>query len=70
MFTFTVPVFGVALSAWMFSEAVTPRLILGVAAVVSGILIATRLSHPRLGAQPLGLAGDPAVTEAEAQPRD
>ncbi len=50
MFTFTVPVFGVVLSAWILSEAVTPRLILGVAAVVSGILIATRLSHPRLGA--------------------
>ena len=70
MFTFTVPVFGVALSAWLFSEAVTLRLILGVAAVVSGIVLATRLSHPRLGAQPLGLAGDPAVTEPETQPRD
>ena len=70
MFTFTVPVFGVGLSAWMFSEAVTPRLILGVAAVVSGILLATRLSHPRLGAQPLGLAGDPAITEPETRLQD
>ena len=70
MFTFTVPVFGVALSAWLLSEAVTARLILGVAAIVGGIVLATRLSHPRLGAQPLGLAGDPAVTEPETQPRD
>ena len=37
----------------------------GVLAVVSGILIATRLSHAKLGAQPLGLASDPAITEPE-----
>ena len=65
MFTFTVPVFGIGLSAWLFSEALTPRLILGVAAVVSGIVVATRLSRPRLAAQPLGLASDPATTQPE-----
>ena len=65
MFTFTVPVFGIGLSAWLFSEALTPHLILGVAAVVSGIVVATRLSRPRLGAQPLGLASDPATTQPE-----
>lgn len=41
VFSFTVPVFGVLLSAWLFSEAITPRLVLGVVAVTGGIALAT-----------------------------
>jgi len=42
MFAFSTPIFGVLLSAWIYDEAVTPRLILGVVAVTIGIVIATR----------------------------
>ncbi len=42
VFSFSVPMFGMLLSAWLHSEAVTPRLILGVIAVISGISLATR----------------------------
>jgi len=42
VFSFTVPIFGVLLSSWLFGEALTPRLILGVLAVTGGITLATR----------------------------
>lgn len=54
-FNFTVPFFGVGLSAWLLSEAVTPRLIVGVAAVVAGIALATRRAALASGSQQLGL---------------
>ena len=41
VFSFTVPVFGVMLSAWLFSEEITTRLVLGVLAVTGGIALAT-----------------------------
>ena len=41
MFSFTVPVFGVVLSGWLFAEAITVRLILGAAGVTGGIALAT-----------------------------
>ena len=41
VFSFTVPVFGVMLSAWLFSEVITTRLVLGVLAVMGGIALAT-----------------------------
>jgi drug/metabolite transporter (DMT)-like permease len=42
VFSFTVPIFGVLLSAWLFEEVLTARLIFGVLAVTGGIAIATR----------------------------
>jgi drug/metabolite transporter (DMT)-like permease len=42
MFAFSTPIFGVLLSAWIFEEAITPRLMFGVLAVTAGIIIATR----------------------------
>jgi len=42
VFSFTVPLFGVVLSHLLFGEAVTPRLVIGAAAVVLGIALATR----------------------------
>lgn len=42
MFSFTVPIFGVLLSALLFSEAVSVRLIYGMAAVTLGIALAHR----------------------------
>ena len=42
VFSFTVPLFGVLLSSWLFGEALTPRLLLGVLAVTGGITFATR----------------------------
>ena len=41
-FGFTVPVFGVVLSALAFAEPITPRLLVGLAAVAAGILTVTR----------------------------
>jgi drug/metabolite transporter (DMT)-like permease len=52
VFSFTVPLFGVVLSHLLFGEAVTPRLVLGVVAVVLGIALAARS-----GAQPPATAG-------------
>ena len=49
-FNFTVPLFGVALSAVMMGETVTPRLIFGVAAVFIGIWLATGTSLKRAAA--------------------
>jgi drug/metabolite transporter (DMT)-like permease len=42
VFAFSVPVFGVAWSALIFGETITGRVIAGVAAVTTGILIVTR----------------------------
>ena len=42
VFSFTVPIFGVLLSGWLFQEALTARLILGVLAVTGGIALATQ----------------------------
>ena len=52
VFSFTVPIFGVLLSSWLFEEPLTPRLIIGVIAVTGGIYMAT-------------LAGRKAVLDAE-----
>lgn len=41
MFAFSTPIFGVLLSAWIYGEAITPRLSVGVLAVTAGIIIAT-----------------------------
>ena len=41
-FGFSTPVFGVVLSALVFAEPITPRLLAGMAAVAAGILIVTR----------------------------
>ena len=41
-FGFSTPVFGVVLSALVFAEPITPRLLAGLAAVAAGILIVTR----------------------------
>jgi drug/metabolite transporter (DMT)-like permease len=48
VFGFSVPVFGVILSAFIFDEAITGRIIAGVAAVTAGIVIVTR--RPSAGA--------------------
>lgn len=42
MFGFTVPVFGVLLSAWLFNEEIGSRLVSGAILVTIGILIVTR----------------------------
>ena len=49
-FNFAVPLFGVALSAVMMGETVTRRLIFGVAAVFTGIWLATGTSLQRAAA--------------------
>jgi len=46
-FSFTVPIFGVLLSALLFSEAVSVRLIYGMAAVTMGIALAHRAGFIR-----------------------
>lgn len=42
MFGFSVPIFGVALSAWVFGESVQLHLLIGVVLVTLGILTVTR----------------------------
>jgi drug/metabolite transporter (DMT)-like permease len=42
MFAFPTPIFGMLFSAILFSERLAPLLIIGVAAVVAGILIVAR----------------------------
>ncbi len=42
VFSFTVPIFGVLLSGWLFEEVLTARLLLGVLAVTGGIALATQ----------------------------
>lgn len=44
VFSFSIPIFGILLSAWLLSERVTPRLFLGVAAVLTGIYLASRMT--------------------------
>ena len=46
MFGFSVPIFGVALSAFVFGEAVQLHLLIGVVLVTLGILIVTRRAKP------------------------
>lgn len=45
VFGFSVPVFGVLLSALIFGEVITGRVIAGMAAVTAGIVIVTRRGH-------------------------
>jgi drug/metabolite transporter (DMT)-like permease len=40
VFSFATPIAGLLLSAWMFDEALTPRLMLGLAAVLTGVALA------------------------------
>jgi drug/metabolite transporter (DMT)-like permease len=42
VFSFAIPIFGILLSAWLLAERLTPRLFLGVGAVLGGIFLATR----------------------------
>jgi drug/metabolite transporter (DMT)-like permease len=42
VFSFVTPMAGVALSAWLFGEPVSARLMLGLAAVLAGIALASR----------------------------
>lgn len=42
VFSFSIPIFGILLSAWLLAEQVTPRLFLGVGAVLTGIYLASR----------------------------
>ncbi|HUG80063.1 MAG TPA: DMT family transporter [Bryobacterales bacterium] len=55
VFSFTVPTFGVLLSGWLFQEALTSRLLLGVLAVTGGIALATHAGRKAVcDAQPDG----------------
>jgi drug/metabolite transporter (DMT)-like permease len=47
VFSFSIPIFGILLSAWLLSEQLTPRLFFGVAAVLTGIYLASRTSPPQ-----------------------
>jgi drug/metabolite transporter (DMT)-like permease len=62
VFGFSVPVFGVVLSAFIFGEAITGRLIAGVAAVTAGIVIVTRRPAADSPAET-----EPAVVEEEVE---
>lgn len=60
--SFSVPIFGIAVSAWLLSEAITARLVLGLALVISGIAVATREGRKtirRLGERAAGDDNDP-----------
>jgi drug/metabolite transporter (DMT)-like permease len=46
VFSFVTPMAGVALSAWLFSEPLSPRLLLGLGAVLAGIALASRPAAP------------------------
>ena len=65
VFSFTVPVFGVMLSAWLFSEEVTARLVLGVLAVTGGIALATYAGRKVALAHARGTDSEAAVTLRE-----
>jgi drug/metabolite transporter (DMT)-like permease len=59
MFGFSVPIFGVALSAFVFGEAIQVQLLIGVLLVTLGILIVTRRTREPAGLpQPEEAAGD------------
>ena len=46
VFSFTVPIFGVIVSAWLFAEPLTLDLLIGVAAVAGGIWLVARTPKP------------------------
>jgi drug/metabolite transporter (DMT)-like permease len=46
VYSFVTPIAGVALSAWLFKEPLSPRLMLGLAAVLVGIALASRSTAP------------------------
>jgi drug/metabolite transporter (DMT)-like permease len=48
VFTFAVPLCGLLLSAWLFSEQLTLRLFWGLLLVVAGIWLVTRPGRPRV----------------------
>lgn len=50
VYSFSVPIFGVLLSAALFDEEITGRLLAGAAAVAAGISIVTRSKHREAGA--------------------
>ena len=53
VFSFVTPMSGVALSAWLFEEPLSPRLLLGLAAVLAGIALASRsTARPQSGSGP------------------
>jgi drug/metabolite transporter (DMT)-like permease len=52
VFSFSIPIFGMLLSAWLLSEHLTLHLLFGVAAVLSGIYLATRTTPAPQDAQP------------------
>jgi drug/metabolite transporter (DMT)-like permease len=58
MFGFSVPIFGVALSAYVFRETIHMNLLVGVALVTLGILIVTRRASPAPVAAPEEAVGD------------
>jgi drug/metabolite transporter (DMT)-like permease len=51
VFGFSVPVFGVLLSAFIFDETITGRVVAGMAAVTAGIVIVTRRRTPGEGVE-------------------
>jgi drug/metabolite transporter (DMT)-like permease len=51
VFGFSVPVFGVILSAYIFGETITGRVVAGMAAVTAGIVIVTRRRGKELEAE-------------------
>ncbi len=53
VFSFVTPMAGVALSAWLFDEPLSPRLVFGLAAVLAGIALASRsTARPQPGSGP------------------
>ncbi len=65
VFSFTVPVFGVMLSGWLFAEAITTRLMLGVLAVTGGIALATHAGRKVALARARELEGESALALRE-----
>ncbi len=52
VFSFSIPIFGMLLSAWLLAERLTLNLLFGVAAVITGIYLATRTTGAAADAQP------------------
>lgn len=46
MFSFLVPIAGIALSGWIFAEPLTPGLLIGGLLALAGVFIVTRVSSP------------------------
>jgi drug/metabolite transporter (DMT)-like permease len=59
VFGFSVPVFGVMLSALVFDEAITGRVVAGMAAVTAGIIIVTRRQKRSVDAEEEELVEEP-----------